>query len=76
MPAIVVCILPVGLIQWVALLYGLVNSSIFLAVNIEKHAEGIQRVVIYSLVGGLQFILFLCFKLIFLELLGDEVESA
>jgi hypothetical protein len=70
-PAIVLCILPLGFIQWLALLYGLVNSSIFLAVNIEKQAEGIQKIVVYSIVGGLQFILFLCFKLIFLELLGD-----
>jgi hypothetical protein len=45
----------------------------FLWVNLRSYAEGVSPAVLGGVIGGLQFVLFLTFKLKFLELL-DESE--
>lgn len=72
LPALVVSILPLGLLQWVCLLYGLANSTIFLRASLAPHVEGVSQMVVTGVIGGTQFIFILCIKLIFLELLAPK----
>lgn len=69
-PAVLLCILPVGLLQWVFLIYSFVNSSVFLIASLQKHLEGMSQIVVKSVICGTQFVLLLCLKLIFLQLKG------
>ena len=69
-PAVLLCILPVGLLQWLFLILSFVNSSVFLIANLQKHLEGLSQMVIKSVILATQFVLLLCLKLIFLQLKG------
>lgn len=70
-PAVGVCLLPVNLLHWAAMLYGLGSSAMFLWVNLRGYAEGVSPAVLGGVIVGLQFVLFLTFKLKFLELLDQ-----
>jgi hypothetical protein len=68
--AALLCIIPLTFLQWILFLYAFANSTLFLVVCLRKHMEGNQAklVPVLGLVAAAQFILFLCCKLIFVEL--------
>ena len=75
-PALLLCIIPINILQWLLLLYALANSSLFLVLSLKKHIEGLKAkfVVVFGLLGVMQLVFFLCAKLIFINLLGVEDE--
>jgi protein YIPF1/2 len=69
-PALVICVLPLGVLQWLLLFYAFANSSFFLALSLRKHIAGLKAkfVVIFGVLGALQLTFFLCCKLVFVHL--------
>ena len=65
-PALVVCILPIGLLQWVALLYGLGNSTLFVVMSLRGRGEVGRQVGVWTATAAVSLVLLLCVKLIFL----------
>ena len=76
-PALVLCIIPLGFLQWISMTYAFINSSFFLCLSLKKHVEGSNGKLM--IVGGilviLQLAFFLCSKLIFIKLLGVEATQ-
>jgi hypothetical protein len=72
LPAVLLCIFPVSLLQWLCLLYALANSTNFLRANLLKYTQGLSEIVLVSIIAATQFILILCLKLIFLSLLEPK----
>lgn len=68
--ATLLCIIPLSFLQWILFLYAFANSTLFLVVCLRKHMEENQGklIPVLGLVATAQFILFLCCKLIFVEL--------
>jgi hypothetical protein len=70
-PATLLCILPIGILQWLLLIYALANSSLFLIVSIRKHIEGLKakHALIFGVIIGLQLVFFLICKFYFISLI-------
>lgn len=69
-PAIILCIVPLSIFHWIFLFYAFANSTLFMITSINKHIEGIRTksIVVFCIIGGIQFTLFLCCKLLFIYL--------
>ena len=67
MLGLLVCLLPVGALQWLGLLYGLGNSVVFVAASLRGRVEPAKQVVVWVGVGVVSLVLLLCVKWIFLE---------
>ncbi|CAK89515.1 unnamed protein product (macronuclear) [Paramecium tetraurelia] len=67
-PVCIVCSIPNPQLQWGALIYGMINSSLFLIVNfwgeLEKNIQTKKHIVIW-LIAGCQVVLLLLFKMYF-----------
>ncbi|KAM3143844.1 hypothetical protein pb186bvf_004120 [Paramecium bursaria] len=67
-PVCIVCAIPNNQLQWGAIIYGIVNSSLFLIVNywteLEKVIQAKKHIVIW-LIAGCQIVILLLFKLYF-----------
>jgi hypothetical protein len=64
-PALLLCIIPFGAVQWIALIYALCNSSLFLWLSLKKHVGGAKQLVVFVLLAALQVTLFLLCRLLF-----------
>jgi hypothetical protein len=52
-------------VQWIALIYALCNSSLFLWLSLKKHVGGAKQLVVFVLLAALQVTLFLLCRLLF-----------
>ena len=69
-PVMLICSCGVGFIQWIFLLYGSINSTMFVVINFWKELQKCEQKKKYGLLGLIiivQFILFLVFKLYFFD---------
>lgn len=67
-PALVLCIFPFSILQWIVLMVALASSTWFLLNNYAHELSkyvGNQRFILYGLIGGSQCILLLIFRLKF-----------
>lgn len=64
-PALLVCIVPFGVVQWLVLAYALANSSLFLYLSLKKHIPGSKQVVVLILLAVTQVTYFLLLRLLF-----------
>lgn len=72
---LILCALPSGVLHWLLMLYGLINSTAFLLLNLLDEVRSFPLVRQYVIFGGIaacQLAMFLIFKLIFFELMGPE----
>ena len=71
-PALVICIFPINILQWILMIYAFANSSLFLFVSLKKHIDSVASKMYAILITllSLQLIFFLVCKLVFISLLG------
>jgi len=62
-------LIPISILQWVAVLAGVVNSTLFLLVNLKGHLEGNSWIVHGVVVGIAQLSFGILVKILFVELL-------
>lgn len=58
--------------------YGIINSCIFLILNVKEQIDNLeqfQKYIVYGLIVGVQIVLFLLFKLVFFNMIFEEVEA-
>lgn len=75
-PIFLLCIIPVKGLQWVLIAYGLVNTCLFVIMNIKgclEEVEAGKKYVILGIVVGTQITLFLIFKLVFFDIALKEI---
>ena len=76
MPALLVCILPIGFLQWLLMLYAFGNSTFFLVLSLKKHIDGAAKpIIIFGVLGVMQFSFFLFCKLQFVHLGIDPASK-
>jgi hypothetical protein len=67
---LLLCVVPWGWLHWILIVYGILNSSAFLLLNLEtrlpEHEKG--RYIVLALVAAVQLTLLLVFKLKFFDL--------
>ena len=68
-PALLLCIIPIGILQWLFISYAFINSTFFMILNLKKHIEGTQvkSVVVFGVIGGIQLAFFLVTMLVFVQ---------
>ena len=68
-PALLLCIIPIGLVQWLFITYAFLNSTFFLVLSLKKHIEGTpaKTVVVFGVIAGLQLTFFLVTMLVFVH---------
>ena len=69
-PVMLICSCGIGFVQWILLLYGSINSTLFVIINFWKELQKCEQKKKYGLLGLIiivQFILFLVFKLYFFD---------
>lgn len=69
---LVLCVIPSTVLHWLLMLYGLLNSTAFLLLNLLDEVQTFPPIRQYIIYGGIvvcQLTLFLMFKLIFFELM-------
>ena len=69
-PALIICIIPIGFVQWLLMIYSFGNSTFFLVLSLKKHIEGLaaKAVVVFGVLAALQLVFFLVVKLLFINL--------
>jgi hypothetical protein len=67
---------PAEWLQWLLMIYGMINSIAFLVLNLTEYLEILEKksYVIYGVIGAAQIFLFLMFKLVFFDLFYDGSE--
>jgi hypothetical protein len=68
LPAVILCIIPLGILQWIFMLGACVGSTNFLFSNLRYHTE-IKQPILIGILGALQLFLTLFLKLTFLTLI-------
>ncbi len=69
-PVMLICSCGIGFIQWIFLLYGSINSTMFVVINFWKELQKCEQKKKYGLIGLIivvQVVLFLVFKLYFFD---------
>ena len=68
-PALLLCIIPIGILQWLLMTYALINSSFFLILSLKKHIEGLQAkfFAVIGMIVVLQLVFFLVTKFFFIN---------
>ena len=69
------CTIPLNLLQWILMSYGIVNSCLFLVLNLRDQLNNLlapQRYVVYGVIASVQICLFLIFKLVFFNMIFEE----
>lgn len=72
---LVLCIIPINILQWVLIAYGIINSSIFLVLNLKEQLDNLEnfhKYIAYGIAVGVQITLFIVFKLVFFNMLFEE----
>jgi hypothetical protein len=72
---LLLCIIPSNIFHWLLMLYGILNSSAFLIMNINQEIEAMNRhrvYIIYGLIASCQITLFLVFKLVFFDIVYES----
>lgn len=67
LPAVLLSLLPISIFQWILLLYSTAYSCVYLITAIAKKVPSNAYKIIVLIICIFQFILLLCFKLIFLN---------
>jgi hypothetical protein len=70
-PIFLLCIIPVPVLQWLLIAYGMINTSAFLILNLRAYLNEIEppkMYLIFGLIVGAQVALFITFKLVFFKL--------
>ena len=60
------CIIPVDALQWIFMVYGMLNTIAFMILNLMDYLDNLERFqqyVVYEIIGAVQIGLFLTFKL-------------
>ncbi|CAG9321948.1 unnamed protein product [Blepharisma stoltei] len=75
-PSAMLCIIPVSFLRWVFVLYSMVSSAWFLVVNLKQEMESYtelkQKYSVLGLIGVLQLVLGLTFKMYFFGYIYSE----
>ncbi len=74
-PIFLLCIIPVQVVQWLLISYGMINTAVFLIFNIKAHLNELEKPKVYLIFGiiiGAQVALFLTFKLVFFKMVYEE----
>lgn len=72
---LILCIVPSNIFHWLLMLYGIINSSAFLIMNINQEIETMNRFrvyIVYGLIAIGQITLFLVFKLVFFDIVYEH----
>ena len=72
---LVLCSIPSDIFHWLLMLYGVLNSSAFLIMNLNSEIESMNRskaYLIYALIASCQITLFLVFKLVFFDIVYEN----
>lgn len=75
-PIFLLCIIPVQVLQWLLIAYGMINTSVFLIFNLKAYLSELEPPKVYltfGLIVGAQVALFLTFKLVFFKMVYEEV---
>lgn len=73
-PIFLLCIIPVPVLQWLLIAYGMVNTSVFLIFNLKAYLSELELPKVYltfGLIVGAQVALFLTFKLVFFKMVYE-----
>lgn len=67
------CIFPWSWLHWLLMIYGMVNSTAFLVLNMREYLDGLDKkaLVIFGIIGAAQIFLFLMFKMVFFDLIYE-----
>lgn len=71
---LVLCVIPVGILHWILIGYGIVNSCVFLVLNVKEQIDNLepfQRYIVFGLTIAVQIVLFLLFKLVFFNMIFE-----
>ena len=69
-PILILCIIPTNILQWILIVYGLINSTLFLVMNLKAELElGSKKYIIFVIVATFQIMLGLLFKLLFFNMI-------
>jgi hypothetical protein len=70
------CIIPIPWLHWLLMIYGMVNSTAFLVLNLMEYLEELENklFIVFGIIGGAQIFLFLMFKLVFFDLIYQTQE--
>jgi hypothetical protein len=72
---LLLCIIPSDIFHWLLMLYGILNSSAFLIMNLNQEIEAMNRpkvYIIYGLIACCQITIFLVFKLVFFDIVYER----
>lgn len=70
--------MPWGWLQWLLMIYGMINSTAFLIFNMIEYMDGMEKKGLYiafGIIGLAQISLFLTFKLVFFDLIYESDSS-
>lgn len=70
LPILVLCVIPVSFLQWILMIYGIINSTVFLIFNMNTEIQTLglaKKYTVYGLMAACQIALFLTFKLVFFK---------
>ena len=65
--AMLLCIIPLGWLQWVCLLYGLANSVVFVVCSLRSRVDRVVEVVLWVSLTVVALVMLLCLKWVFLQ---------
>jgi hypothetical protein len=68
--AVLLCVIPLGLLQWTMVFAAAAISSYFLLTNLKKHVLVGKTPVLGGIIGGLQILFTMILKFTFLGLLS------
>ena len=71
-PILILCIIPTHILQWILMVYGMVNSTLFLLLNLRTELDSLsqpKRYMAYGIVATFQITLVLIFKLLFFNMI-------
>ena len=77
-PIMFICSCGIGFIQWIFLMYGIVNSTLFVVINFWNVLKNLENKKKYGLLGfivSVQFILFLILKLKFFDSFSGDNKN-